>query len=93
MRTILLRQSSYQRGFALGLVLALLAFAFWCPVMLPVLCSGSQHTCQSQTCWLLVSGAIVPAFIVLTWALWVTRFTWRREHSVLLFRPPRPALP
>jgi hypothetical protein len=93
MRTRLLGRYSYHRGFAFGLVIALLAFAFLCPVMLPALCSGSQQTCQSQPCWLLVSGTIVPLLIVFAWLLWTTRCTLLREHPVLLFRPPRPCLP
>lgn len=69
--------------------IALLAFAFMCPVMLPALCSGGQQTCQSQICWLLVSGAIVPVLIVFAWFLWAARFTLPREYPLLLFRPPR----
>ena len=82
----------YHQGLAVGLVVALLAFAFLCPVMRPALCSSDQHSCQSQTCWLLASGPMMPVLIVLAWLLWATRFPLRREYPLRLFRPPRPCL-
>jgi len=89
MRTLLLQRYAQQRGFAAGLVLALLAFAFLCPVMLPTVCSGSQQPCQSQPCWLLMSGPLVPVLSVFAWLLGTTSFTLLREHPLLLFKPPR----
>jgi len=70
-------------------VAALLVLAFACPVMLPALCSSGQQTCQSQMCWLLVSGPTVAVLIVLAWLWWAVRFPLPREYPLLLFRPPR----
>jgi hypothetical protein len=88
-----LRQYFYCRGLALGLAVALLALAFVCPLMLSAFCSSHQQSCQSPTCWLLVSGSVVPILIVFIWFLWATAFTLPREYPLLLFRPPRPLLP
>ena len=92
MRHLLSRWHFYHHGLAVGLVVALLALAFLCPVMHPALCSSGQQSCQSQTCWLLASGPMVPVLIVLAWLLWATRLTLQREYPLLLFRPPRPCL-
>jgi hypothetical protein len=81
------------RGLALGLAIALLALAFVCPLMLPAFCSSTQQSCQSPTCWLLVSSSLIPVLIVSVRFLWATTFALPREYPMLLFRPPRLLLP
>jgi hypothetical protein len=88
-----LRRYVYCRGLALGLAVALLTLAFTCPLMLPTFCASNQQSCQSPTCWLLVSGSVVPVLVVFIWFLWATAFALPREYPLLLFRPPRPLLP
>lgn len=92
MRHLLSRWHFSHQGLAVGLVVALVAFAFLCPIMLPSRCSSGQQSCQSQTCWLLASGPMMPVLIVLAWLLWATRVPLLREYPLLLFRPPRPCL-
>lgn len=92
MRTFPVRRYAHHRGFVVGIAIALLAFVFLCPAMLPAACAGHQQTCQSQTCWLLGSGAVVPVLIVFVWHLWVMLFPLSREYPLLLYRPPRPRL-
>jgi hypothetical protein len=92
MRTFLVRRYAHHRGFAVGLAIALLAFVFLCPAMLPAACAGHHQTCQGQTCWILGSGAVLPVLIIFAWKLLVMLFPLSREYPLLLFRPPRPRL-
>lgn len=93
MRTLCSRRYAQHRGVVAGVALVLLVFAFVCPAMLPVICVGHQHTCQTQTCWLLASAVVAPVLLVFAWLSWVMRFTLPLEYPLLLFRPPRLGLP
>jgi isoprenylcysteine carboxyl methyltransferase (ICMT) family protein YpbQ len=93
MRHFVCKRYAHHRGLAAGLVLILLTFAFVCLVMVPTMDSSNQQSCQSLTCWLLISVPLLAVAIVSTRFLWTTGFTLLREHGLRLFRPPRPYQP
>lgn len=89
MRHFLCKRYARHRGLAASLVLILLAVAFVCPVMVSAMCPSSQQSCQSPTCWLLVSVPLLVVATVSVWFLWTSDLTLLPEHPFLLFKPPR----
>lgn len=85
-------RDTWQRGCLVGVAIAVLVFSLLCPVMLPALCAGTQQTCPYQSCWVLLSGIVLPVLSLFAGLPWAMRFALLSEHPLRLFRPPRPVL-
>lgn len=90
MRTRLIARQALQRGGLVGLAVAVLVLSLLCPVMQPAPCVGIQPTCLYQSCWVLLSGIVLPVLSHFAWLPWAGRFALLPEHPLRLFRPPRP---
>ena len=80
----------YDRCLVAGIILAVVLFAFICPMMmLPGLCASSQQICQAPVCLFMMLACASPVLVVFAWLFWSVKAALPQEYALRLFRPPR----